>query len=219
MLYPLEKNKSIENPNKLFFSIYGAAVLIEILKRQRDAVGLSLFSEKLQLHTPSKSSAIHHRFLYNRLEELMEQVESKAEKSFVTENLHYIAETIHKRSLVVLFSDMMDNSENENELFSALQHLKHNKHEVILFHVYDKKDELDFTFENRPYRFIDLETKEQVKLNPQEVREHYKEEVEKRQNAVKLKCAQYGVELVECDINEGFHSVMWAFLVKRAKLF
>lgn len=219
MLYPLEKNKSIENPNKLFFSIYGASVLIEILKRQRDAVGLSLFSEKLQLHTPSKSSAIHHRFLYNRLEELMNQAESKAEKSFVTENLHYIAETIHKRSLVVLFSDMMDNSENENELFSALQHLKHNKHEVILFHVYDKKDELDFTFENRPYRFIDLETKEQVKLNPQEVREHYKEQVEKRQNAVKLKCAQYGVELVECDINEGFHSVMWAFLVKRAKLF
>ncbi|NUM51282.1 MAG: DUF58 domain-containing protein [Flavobacteriales bacterium] len=219
MLYPLQNNNTLESPNKLFFAIYGAAVLIEILKRQRDAVGLSLFAEKLLIHTPAKSSTVHHRFLYNRLEELMEQTEKEPAQSFVTNNLHYIAESIHKRSLVVLFSDMMDNSENENELFSALQHLKHNKHEVILFNVYDKKDELNFAFENRPYRFIDLETKEEVKLNPQEIKQQYKEEIAKKQETIKLKCAQYGVELVQCDIHEGFHQVMWAFLVKRAKLF
>lgn len=219
MLYPQQKNQTIEKPNKLFFAIYGVAVLIEILKRQRDAVGLSLFAEKLLIHTLAKSSAVHHRFLYNRLEELMEQTEKEPAQSFVTNNLHYIAESIHKRSLVVLFSDMMDNSENENELFSALQHLKHNKHEVILFNVYDKKDELDFAFENRPYRFIDLETKEEVKLNPQEIKQQYKEEIAKKQETIKLKCVQYGVELVQCNIQEGFHQVMWAFLVKRAKLF
>lgn len=219
MLYPLQKNKTLESPSKLFFAIYGAAVLIEILKRQRDAVGLSLFAEKLLIHSPAKSSAVHHRFLYNRLEELMQQTEKEPARSFVVDNLHYIAESIHKRSLVVLFSDMMDNSENENELFSALQHLKHNKHEVILFNVYDKNDELDFAFENRPYRFIDLETKEEVKLNPQEIKQHYKDEVAKKQETIKLKCAQYGVELVQCNIREGFHQIMWAFLVKRAKLF
>ncbi len=85
--------------------------------------------------------------------------------------------------------------------------------------MYDKKDELNFAFENRPYRFIDLETKEEVKLNPQEIKQQYKEEIAKKQETIKLKCAQYGVELVQCDIHEGFHQVMWAFLVKRAKLF
>ncbi len=219
MRYPLHKNNSLEQPSKLFFSVYGAAVISEILRRQRDAVGLSLFARSLDLHTQTRSGGVHMRYVFSCLEKLLNSKEEKPAPSHVAENLHLIAERLHKRSLVVLFSDMLDNTEQEEQLFQALQHLKYNKHEVLLFHVYDKSDELDFNFENRPYRFVDMETREEVKVNPVEIQEYYREQAQKRKNALKLTCASYGIELVECNINEGFHAVMWSFLVKRQKLF
>jgi hypothetical protein len=88
--------------------------------------------------------------------------------------LHAIAQQIHRRSLVVIFSDMMDNSSRADELFSALQHLRFHKHEVILFHVVDRKKELDLDLEDRPYTFVDMESGEQVKAHPAEVREAYR---------------------------------------------
>ena len=91
--------------------------------------------------------------------------------------LHQLAEQIHKRSLVIILSDMMESNAKTEELFSALQHLKHNKHEVVLFHVTDKKKELDFDFENRPYRFVDLESGEELKVFPAKVREQYSEAI------------------------------------------
>ena len=66
-----------------------------------------------------------------------------------------------------------------DDLFSALQHLKFRKHEVILFHVTDKKLELDFEFENRPYHFIDMESGEELKLNPNQVKEQYLQSITK----------------------------------------
>ena len=85
--------------------------------------------------------------------------------TFAVDALHEIAENIHKRSLVILFTDMMDNSGRADELFAALQHLKFNKHEVILFHVNDYAKEVAFEYSNRPHRFIDLESGEEVKLS------------------------------------------------------
>ena len=110
---------------------------------------------------------------------------------------------------------MLDNSERENELISALQHLKHNKHEVILFHVVDHAKEFDFEFENRPYRFIDMESGEEVKVNPNEVKDLYVKEMRKKEAELRLKCGQYGIEFVEA----GFNQVLLPFLVKRKKLF
>ena len=135
------------------------------------------------------------------------------------ESLHHISEMIHKRSLVVIFSDMFDNSEREEELISALQHLKHNKHEVILFHVVDKAKELDFEFENRPYRFVDMESGEEVKLNPNEVKEQFVKEVKAREKELKLKCGQYGIDFVSADVGKDFNQVLLPFLAKRKKLF
>ena len=133
-------DSSFENPNKITFSVLCVASLMNILKKQRDAVGLSLFSDKVHLHTREKTSQTHHRFLLHQLEKIVAKHEP-LQSSRVIESLHQI-DNIHQRSLVVLFSDMMDNSEKD-DLFSALQHLKFNKHEVILFHVVDKSKELD----------------------------------------------------------------------------
>ncbi len=203
--------------NKLTFSIYAAASLMNLLKKQRDAFGLSIYSEELDLHTPVKSSTIHFNFLLKELERLINQP-NQLKKTSAIKSLHTIAESIHKRSLVVIFSDMFENVGKQDEVFAALQHLKHNKHEVILFHVMDKDKELDFNFENRPYQFIDMETGEEVKLHPNEIKDSYLEETNQLIKELKLRCGQYGIDFVEADISKGFHSVLLSYLIKRKKM-
>ncbi|HLU86101.1 MAG TPA: DUF58 domain-containing protein [Vicingaceae bacterium] len=203
--------------NKIKFSVYAAAALMILLKKQRDAVGLSMFSNHLELHSDTKSNQVHHKFLMHELEKALAQPSKNITTSTV-EALHTIAETIHKRSLIILFSDMLDNTSNESELFEALKHLKYNKHEVILFHTYDRKLEIDFEFENRPYQFIDLETGEQIKLHPAEVKKNYIENMQKRKDTLRLKCLQFGIDFVEADVNQGFNSILQTYLIKRAKM-
>lgn len=203
--------------NKLEFSVYATAAIIELLKRQRDAYGLSTFSNKVDIHTEAKSSNAHQHKVYSELEKLLDSYEEGKTTSAV-ESLHYLSDMIHKRSLIVIFSDMMDNSEREADLFNALHHMKHNKHEVVLFHVVDKYRELDFEFENRPYRFVDLESGDEVKLNPSQIKEQYIADMKSYEKELKLKCGQYGIDFVEADINEGFHQVLMPYLVKRTKM-
>jgi uncharacterized protein (DUF58 family) len=220
MYYPEESNPGKGIFNKISFSVYCAAALMYLLRKQRDAVGISLFSDEVELHTQSKSSPVHLKHLYAELEKLLIRTTTeKPKRTCATEAMHYLADNIHKRSLVVIFSDMMDNSAKSKELLLALQHLRHNKHEVILFHVVDKSKEMNFDFENRPYRFVDLETGEEVKLHPNEVKEHYKAAMAEYKNLIKLKCGQYYVDFVEADVNEGFRNVLLPYLLKRQKLY
>ena len=221
MHYPNFENPCIENPNKLLFSVYATAVLMNLLKRQRDAVGLSMFSEKVDVHTPCRTTLRHHNLIYHELEKALEtNTIENPKKTFSIDVLHQIAENIHKRSLVMLYSDMLDNSDKSlEELFSALQHLKYNKHEVILFHVSEPITELNLDFENKPIRFVDAETNEEVKLNPVEVRNEFSNVSKKHLEKIKLKCLQYKIDLVEVDINEGFDKILTSYLLKRQKMF
>jgi len=113
---------------------------------------------------------------------------------------------------------MFDGDETREELFSALQHLKYAKHEVILFHVTDKKHELEFEYENRPYLFIDMESGEEVKLQQHQVKEMYVEKVTAYKESLKMKCLQYKIEFIEADINEGFVPILQNYMVKRNKM-
>ena len=166
----------MEYPNKLYFSVLCAAALMNLLKRQRDAVGLSLFSDEVNLHTNEKTSIKHHQYLLHELDKALNQA-PLMKTSRLVNGLHQIAENIHQRSLVILFSDMFDNSEKSEELFSALQHLKFNKHEVVLFHVIDKSKEFELDYENRPYKFVDMETGEELKLSPNEVKKNFQKTI------------------------------------------
>ncbi|MES2836775.1 MAG: DUF58 domain-containing protein [Bacteroidota bacterium] len=207
------------NENKITFTIHAAAALIQLLKQQRDAIGLSLFNDNLSLHTPAKSSSLHLKMLYHELEKLLQPYNNlQQKKTYAAKALHQIADQIHKRSLVIIFSDMFDYAHNPSELYAALQHLKHNKNEVILFHVNNKKKELDFNFENRPHTFIDMESGEELKLNPTEIKESYLTAMNSYLTELKLKCAQYKIEFVEANINEGLNPILMTYLVKRAKI-
>lgn len=218
MYFPSDYSKSSTFLDKITFSVYAAASLIYLLRKQRDAVGLSVFSEDVEIHTAAKSSSVHHKYLFNKLQQLIEKKDT-SRKTFAVDSLHRIAENTHRRSLVIIFSDMMDNSSQKtNELFSALKHLKHKKHEVVLFHVMDKNRELDFNFENRPYTFVDMETGEEVKAHPGQVKESYTRYVRSYEKELKLRCTQYRIDFVEADINKGFDSVLMAYLIKRERM-
>lgn len=205
------------NSEKLKFSILAASAITQILKSQRDAVGLSIFDEELKNHIPAKSNTSHLKRIYAEMESLLNSTPT-LQKTQLDKNLHLIAEAIPKRSMIVIFSDLMGQFEENEALFDALQHLKHNKHEVIIFHVMDKKSEFDFEFENRPYLFTDLETGQEVKVQPHDVKESYVARTQEKIKEIKLKCGQYGIEYVETDVAKPFKEVLLPWVVKRSKM-
>ena len=208
-----------ESLPKIEYAVYCIASLIELLKKQRDAVGLSLFSDKLELQTEAKSSQRHHRYIYSELEKRLTAYSENEKKTTRTiQALHDIAELTHKRSLVIIFSDMLDDPDKKDELFQALQHLKHNKHEVILFHVVNKKAEIDFDLKNRPYHLVDMETGEKLKLVPAEIKSIYKKQTEAYFKDIEKTAGNYAIDFMQADVNEGFEQVLTRYLVKRDRM-
>ena len=203
--------------NKIRFSALAAAALMNLLQKQRDAFGLSIFDDEVRLHSPCKTNNTHYRLMLNYLAQTIEAAAPNKTTS-AAKAIHQIADSIHKRSLVVIFSDMFEQTEDMDHLFAALQHLKHNKHEVVLFHVVDKSKEIQFEFENRPYLFVDMETGEKLRLQPHQVKSHYLEQMNAFMEALKVKCLQYQIDLVEADIQQGFRPVLQAYLVKRNRM-
>jgi uncharacterized protein (DUF58 family) len=218
MFYPPQKKIKLEEPNKISFATLSAAAIINILKKQRDAVGLSCFAEKLDVHTDVKSNSAHINYLYDILEQQVNNSPESGNRTNVAQILHQLAGTIHKRSLIILFSDLFDPSLEMDAFFDALRHLKHFKHEVIIFQLTDKKKELQFDFDFKPKRFIDLETGETIKLHPNEVKDEFIKQMEEFQKVVQLKCTQYGIEFIEVDISKGFDQILYPFFSKRKKM-
>lgn len=202
---------------KITFSIMAAAALTYLLQKQRDAVGLFTFTDRIQLQTPVKSTATHAHKLFLELERLL-QDETVRQTTAIAPVLHEIAQKIHKRSLVILFSDMFHNQQNHDALFTALQHLKHQKNEILLFHVMDRDTEMDFIFEDRPYEFIDLESGEKTRLIPGEIKASYRRGMLENYQKLKMKCNQFKIDLVEVDIKKSFQKVLSQYLIKRARM-
>jgi uncharacterized protein (DUF58 family) len=218
MYFPKVDKDSKEYINKIRFSALAAASLMNLLRKQRDAYGISIFNDEVVQHSPCKSSISHYRLMLTYLHDYMNLYDpAKRTGTKVADSLHQIADSIHKRSLVIIFSDMFEGGDTQ-ELFPALQHLRHNKHEVILFHTVDKSKEVDFQFDNRPYVFVDMESGDQVRLRPKQVREMYRKQIGSVLEELRMKCLQYRIDLVEADIHEGFYPILQSYLVKRSKM-
>ncbi|SHG70387.1 Protein of unknown function DUF58 [Flagellimonas flava] len=216
MYYPKVENLGIDNLNKIGFGVLAIASLMQILKRQRDAVGLSIYSDMYDFHTSEKSSERHFQMLYSKLNEVSRVLSASQETKTYT-FLHQIAEKIHRRSLIFLFSDMFQTETEEAQLFEALRHLKYNKHSVVLFHLLDYEHELEFNFENSPKRYLDVETGAHIDLYAENIREVYQEKVKQYQEGLKLKCAQYKIKYVDVDVRSNFSQVLNTFMIERQK--
>ncbi len=216
MHFPKKKNQSLSDLNKIGFSVLASACLMQILKKQRDAIGLSIYSDRYEYYAPEKGSERHRRMLLHVLEETLGQSKDKKQTATYT-YLHQIAEKIKRRSLIFFFSDMFQDEVEEEKLFEALRHLKFNKHELVLFHVLDKEKELNFDFGDEPQQFTDVETGEKIDLYADNVKDSYQKEVEIYFSRLKLKCAQYGIKYVQADINASFNKILSTYLVERQK--
>ncbi|ARV10048.1 hypothetical protein BTO05_10520 [Winogradskyella sp. PC-19] len=216
MHYPDSAGTSINNLNKIAFSSLASASLMYILKKQRDAVGLSIYSDKYDFYSPEKGSERHHQMLLSKLSDaVIHKTVSKTTETY--KYLHQIAEKIHRRSLIFVFTDMFQTSQDDEKIFEALRHLKHNKHEVVMFHVFDKSKELTFDFDNRPKRFVDVETGETIDLYPDTIKENYEKAVSEYFKNLKLRCGQYRVKYVEADVNTGFNQILTTYMIERQK--
>lgn len=220
MLFPLEKQGVYETPNKLTFAVYASALLVELLVRQRDAFGLTLFSDSVDLQTEVRSSTMHQRYIYSLLEQLLKPVElddANRRGTTIAETLHLLAEKMHRRSLVVLFTDAFVRQDEQEPLMDALRHLRHCKHEVLLFHTFDWDKEIELNYDNKPYYFIDMESGRRLKVFPHEVAEQYRSAMERQTSDVKRHAMQYHIDYIPVDINKGFDQVMLPYILKRAK--
>ena len=210
--------------DKLRFSVLAAAALTTLLQRQRDAVGLVTFGEQIELQTPVRSTTAHRHTLLLTLQQLLERPAPAASPrrpaaaTDVAGVLHAIAQQIPKRSLVIVFSDMLGRGAQEQEAaLAALQHLRHQHHEVLLFHILDRATESNFDFQDRPYIFEDVETGEEVRLQPAQVREQYRIAMRQFEEELALRCGQLKIDFVPVDVRESFAKVLYAYLVKRGK--
>ena len=217
MHYPKLKSNQNFFENKIGFSVLASAILMNLLKKQRDAVGLSVFSDRYEYYAPEKGSDRHHRMILNTLESLLARPLVSKTTDTVS-FLHQIAEKIHRRSMIILFTDMFQSSSDslgQEAMFNALQHLKHNKHKVVLFHVVEAKTEVNFDFDNAPRKFVDIETGEQAVVFADNVKEEYEKEVQKFFKKLSLTCSQNRIKYIQVRVDESFEKIMTTYLVEK----
>ncbi len=211
MYYPL-KSKA-----KLKFSALALATLTHMLSNQRDAVGLCTFNDQIEIFTKISSTTSHVHNIFLQLQKQLQKTK-KNQKSNISEVLHLIAQRIHRCSLIVLFSDMFENVNDLQDLFNALLHLKYQKNEVIMFHVHDKKTELDFDFPEKPTVFVDLETGKEEKVQPAQIKTHYREKINAYFQEIKYRCGQYKIDFIEVDCSSNIDQILLPYLIKRQRM-
>jgi len=215
MLFPLNNNKA----NKIEFAIYISAALMYLFRKQRDANGLVVFSDKIDFFSQAKLNDLHFNYLISKLQNILDTYHNfKNKKTDLINTLHTVAEKIPKRSLVIILSDLLIDT-NLSQLTNALQHLKYNHHEVIIFNVIDQKLEINFEFENRPFKFVDIETNEQIKLNPLLFKENYQKEIDLYFQQIRNQVMKLNIDFVKSDINNQFNEILLTYLLKRQKYF
>lgn len=218
MCFPPEGRGDLSHPNKLTFAVYASAILMELLVRQRDAFGLTLLSNGIDSHSETRSSKIHQQHLLEVLEqELRNELPTQGDTT-ISESLHRLADEMHWRSMVVLFTDALLRDGEREALFDALRHLRHNKHEVLLFHTLDRRHEADFDYADRPTLFIDLESGRRLKAQPSEVAEQYRSLMQRQLNELRQHAMRYRVDYQPVAVEEGVDRVILPFLLKRNKM-
>lgn len=215
MYFPQNSSKS-----KLDFSSIAIASLMHILKKQRDSYGLTIFTDKVIQNIEPKLTEKNKQLIYSSLNHYLTKSDNPSSSDLIS-CIHNLAYSLKNRSLVVIFTDLLSteiNAEFEEKLMKALQHLTFLKHDLILFYVHQSKTELYFDYGNSPIEFIDLETNEKIKLIPTEIKKEYETKQLDKINFIRKKCIQFGVDLVEANIDQDYNHILSSFLRKRSKM-
>lgn len=207
--------------SKLRYAIHFAASLIYMMHRQRDACGLVLFDDEIRQFLPAKSSYSHVRMLYRELEKQLEEEKQKAteRRSSASANaLHELAESLKRRSLVIILTDLFENVESHDKLISSIRHLRHQRHEVLLFNILEHKSERELDFPDGKFLFEDMESGSELEVIPAQIREDYKAKVKEYTQHFNIACNEVRADFEEIDTQSPFDLALLAYLNKRKKL-
>lgn len=209
MYYPEKKEF-----NKLNFSVQSIACLAYLLRQQRDAIGLTTFDQQINFHSNNKVNEKHQEFIFEELEKIL----NNSNKNKITNTINSFNELItrlKKRSLLIIFSDLLN--QNIDSFWMKIQQLKHQNHEIIIFNTLDYSTELELNFDNKPFEFIDLETGEQLKINPSDYKKEYQKTMDHFLTLNKNKALENKISLINCDINQGLDFILNEFLHQRKR--
>lgn len=214
---PSMRYKHTGTLSKLEYGSYLAAALHFLMAKQRDATGLIAFDETVHTLMRPKSTQGFLRQLLIRLEHLS-NLTSDGKRTSAAAVLDEVAERITRRSLVVVITDLFENVGAHDALLNALRHLRHRGHEVLVFHVLESETERLFRFPDVPMLFRDMETGEEITLQPAQLREHYAEAVKHFSETFRRRCLEHNVDFVELDTGEPYDTALLAYLNKRKTL-
>lgn len=203
--------------SKLEYGAYLAAALHYLMVKQRDATGLIQFDEEIRSIMSPKSTSSYLRQILLALQRTVESTERKKRTS-AARVLSEVAERIARRSLVVVITDLFENISEHDRLLKALRHLRYRGHEVLVFHVLESSTERQFRFPDVPMVFRDMETGEEVSLQPAQLRENYEAAVREFSGRFRRRCLEYNIDFVELDTSEPYDTALLAYLNKRKKL-
>ena len=203
--------------SKLEYGSFLAAGLHNLMMKQRDATGLIGFDETVHTVRPPKATPGYLRQLLATLEQLTDR-DAEGERTSAAAALDEVAERIGRRSLVVVITDLFENIAAHNDLLKSLRHLRHRGHEVIVFHVLEGQTERRFRFPDRPMLFRDVETGDEVTLQPAQIRDHYEEAVNHFTETFRRECLEHDIDFAELDTNEPYDTALMAYLNKRSRL-
>jgi len=206
---------------KLRYGIHFGSALLYLMHRQRDATGLIPFSDEVEAFIPAKSSYSHLRLIFTELEKRLEQEEQGSDtrrRTASAQVIHEIAERLNHRSLVVILTDLFENVDQHENLISALKHLRHRKHEVLLFNIMEKRSERELDFPDHRFLLEDMETGSEIEVLPAQVREDYKRKVAEYTHRFKMACSEFQIDFEEIDTQSSFDLALLAYLNKRKNL-
>lgn len=196
---------------KLQYATYLAAAFSYLFLKQRDAVGLALFSDKIHRYLPPKSTNSYIKFLLKELEKAKPQ----PKPTVVSQVLHTLAEKIKRPGLIILFSEFL--YEDAAKILEGLRHFRYYNHEVIVFNILDPNDRF-FNFKDEA-TFVDLETNEELKTQPFLIQQNYRKLVEEFYAELKHECYNMQVDFQNILTTESFDKAMMRYLIKRKRLY
>lgn len=212
MRYPLS------GMNKLVYGANLMGALGYLMVKQRDAVGLCMFDEQLRAYLAPKATTSWLYRIFRELQAVIDDQNLFTHKTATPAVLHTLSQKMHQRSLVVILSDLFADPTHVDALFPALQRLRHARHEVLIFQMLEPDTEAQFNFPNQPLLLKDLETGEQLKVHPEQIRTQYRDLFAKYQNLLRRRCRELGIELVELDVRQPYDKALSDYLRKRSHI-
>ena len=195
--------------SKWMYASYLASALAYLLLHQRDATGLVLFDDRIRLQMPPRSMGSYLRLMLKHIGQAQ-----MGKDTSVGTVLHQIADQFRRRGLIILISDLLDDPE---EIIKGLKHFRHDKHEVLVFHILDRQ-ELEFEF-NGNVMFKDLESEERVKTQPFFIRQQYRERFRNFLKYYRLETSKNNIDYQQMFTDEPLNIALTKFLSKRRRLF